>query len=400
MKRWILWLLGAACLVIWVVALLLFSRFESPDDDITLPTLMVLPTLTSSPVATTPPTLLVSPTDVATLPLPASETPTIVSTLATRVLVIRAVMPGVTILPTMTPVPPDIVLLPAPPLPAEPLPDATNTMPPFEGWYSFESDYPAVRYDPPWSPRLAEFASRGQYHRTEAPSGMVRFGFEGEGLRVRYVAARNMGIFDIVVDGIVIDSVDAYATDLTFPGTQVYFVGSGTHLLEIRATGRKNDASEGYTVALDAIQVFRSDAHTIISPLQTLTPTTPLQEVARINLVGAPPTLQMTATPLSPSVLTPAVLIAYDENHNGVADPAEGAAGISVRVVETTSNRVIASNFTDAQGYARFELVTQAPIRVVVPYFGESWEVTRGSGRGDTPFTLLLDPANQPGLVP
>ena len=40
----------------------------------------------------------------------------------------------------------------APPNPVEPLIDATNNAPPCMGWFSFESDYPTVHYDPPWTP--------------------------------------------------------------------------------------------------------------------------------------------------------------------------------------------------------------------------------------------------------
>ena len=185
---------------------------------------------------------------------------------------------------------------PAPPQPVEPLPDATDTAPPFFGWYRFESDYPTVRYSPPWTPRLSQFASRGQYHRTESAYSTASFTFEGEGLRVRYVAAQNMGMFEIVVDGVVLETIDAYADELSFPATEVYFVGSGVHQLDIRAVGRKNNASEGYVVGLDAIEVFRGDANTVIipPPVITNTPTPEPQPAARIELVGAPPTVQPT----------------------------------------------------------------------------------------------------------
>ena len=229
---------------------------------------------------------------------------------------------------------------------------------------------------------------------------MATFAFEGEGLRIRYVAATNMGIFEIIVDGAVIDTVDAYADTLSFPGTQVYFVGRGSHLLQIRATGRKNDRSDGSVVGLDAIQVYRGDANTVIIPPPQLTtaPTATPQEVARIELISAPPTVQPTGTPLSPRVVTASVVIAYDENGNRAVDPAEGVAGISVRVVETTTNRVIASGFTDETGYVQFQIVMDTPAQIVVPYFGKTWALQ--SGNTSPAFTLLLNPGNQPGLIP
>jgi hypothetical protein len=312
-------------------------------------------------------------------------------------------MPGVIMPPQPTDMPYGLTVLYEPPPPVEPLPDATDTAPPFIGWYAFESDYPTVIYTPAWTPRLSQFASRGQYHRTEGANDTVSFTFEGEAVRVRYVAAQNMGMFDFVVDGEVLETIDAYADELAFPTTDVYFVGEGTHRLEIRAVGQRNGSSEGYVVALDAIHVWRGDANTLIvpPPLVTYTPTPPPQPVARVELVGAPPTVQPTGTPVPPRVIRAEVVIAYDENGNRTVDPAEGVAGISVRVVEVNTNRVIASGYTDARGYVSFEVVTDAPAQIVVPYFGETWQLQRGGNSQSAPaFTLLLTPGNQPGLIP
>jgi hypothetical protein len=129
------------------------------------------------------------------------------------------------------------ILLPAPPQPVDPLPDATDEPPPYVGWVSFESDHPLVQYSAPWSPRQMEQASRGQYHRSDDVTRSITFPFEGEGLRIRYVAARNMGMFDIMVDGVVIDTVDAYASELRFPGTRAYVVGPG-NLIKVLKMGR------------------------------------------------------------------------------------------------------------------------------------------------------------------
>lgn len=403
MRRVVLFVLAALCLTAWAAAFFLL-RSNSDESVVVIPTLMLLPSLTPtdmpSPTVLPPETVTTLPTST---PSPTSTMqPTFTPTLSERVLEISLIMPGVHVAPTLTPFPPGTTLLPAPPNPVEPLPDATDTAPPFTGWFSFESDYPTVRYEPPWTPRLAQAASRGQYHRTESTYGSAYFSFAGEGLRVRYVAAQNMGIFEILVDGVVIDSIDAYADELTFIGTGVYFVGRGSHLLEIHATGRKNDLSEGYVVGLDAVQVFHGDANTLIIPPQAMTnsPTPQVQDAVRIELVGAPSTVQPTWTPVPPRVITAAVVIAYDENGNRTVDPAEGVAGISVRVVETNTNRVIASGYTDARGYVEFHLVTDATARIVVPYFGETWELQRANTNNAPAYTLLLTPGNQPGLIP
>ena len=403
MRRLVLFVLAALCLTTWVIALSLL-RSQSDTANSPLPTLMVLPSLT--PTETTSPSLTPThtPTHTNTAIVPPTETPvpTLLPTLSERVIEITVVMPGVFIPPEPTNIPNGTTLLAAPPQPVEPLPDATDSAPPLIGWYSFESDYPTVQYSPPWTPRLSQFASRGQYHRTETVSSTASFRFEGEGLRVRYVAAQNMGMFEIAVDGVVIDTIDAYADELVFLTTPVYFVGAGSHLLEVRAIGRKHSASEGYVVGLDAIQVFRGDASMLIipPPALTLTPTESPQPAIRIELVGAPPTVQPTGTPIPPRIIPVEVVIAYDENGNRTVDPAEGVAEISVRVVEMNTNRVIASGFTDARGYVTFEVVTDAPAQIVVPYFGRAWTLQRGSNTTAPAYTLLLTPGNQPGLIP
>jgi hypothetical protein len=291
----------------------------------------------------------------------------------------------------VTPFPAGTILLPAPPQPVEPLPDATHEPPPYSGWYSYESDHPVVRYAPVrWEPRLHVDASRGQYHRTENPSAYVTVPFEGEGLRVRYVAARNMGVFEIIVDGRRIDTVNANADQLRFSGTRVYTLDPGPHTLTLRPTGSG-------VFGLDAVQVYRSDARTlIVAPADTPT-LEPSSQTAAVELISAPPTPAPTLDAAAP--LAVAVVIAYDENGNREIDPAEGVAGISVRAVTTDTNQAVAQAFTDSSGYAQIVVPPTTGARIVVPYFGTVWAVSPNAN--DTAqFTLLLDPGNQPGLIP
>lgn len=405
MRRWILAGLALVCLAAWGgVAVLLLLPANQADG--VLPTRHVWPTESPTDRPSRTPTATVTPSATLTMTLTASFTPTSTATatatleapLAVRVLTIQWVMPGVPVAPTATPFPPGTVLLPAPPLPLEPLPDATLQAPPYTGWMSFESDHPGVIYATPWERRQVREASQGQYHRTDDTRTSVSFQFEGEGLRLRYVAARNMGLFEILVDGQVIDTVDAYASDLNFPGTTVYMLGRGSHLLVIRPTGRKHPSSEGSAVGLDAIQVFRADAHTLILSPQTPTHTPEVLPV-EVERVSAPATPVPLATPLPLRPVQVRLVIAWDENLNRAVDPAEGVAGLPVRLVLVGSNQVIATAFTDERGFAQIEAVPEGDVRLVVPYLGKVWEVRRG-GNGPVSFSLLLPPVNLPGLIP
>lgn len=146
MWRRVLVVLVLLCLLTWS-AVFVLMRVQPPDRVVVIPTLMVLPSLTPSPTSTSTLTPSTTPTITQTPTLtPTPETPT--ATLATRVIEITAYMPGVYVPPTLTPLPPGVRIIPAPPNPFEPLPDATLSAPPFSGWYSFESDHPLVSYVP------------------------------------------------------------------------------------------------------------------------------------------------------------------------------------------------------------------------------------------------------------
>ena len=401
MRGRVLAVLAGLCVGAWSYALFLVLHPIQAQRDIVIPTLAVLPSPTATSTPSNTPTLTLTPTATPTFTPSTTLTPTETPTLATRVLEISAVRADVAVPLLSTALPPNLTLIPAPPNPYEPLPDATRGAPPFTGWYSFESDYPGVRYSGrDWIPIQVSEASRGQYHRTDSVDGTATFAFEGEGLRIRYVAARNMGMFDLLVDGVVLDTIDAYAPERDFPGTRIYTLGQGTHVLQIRSAGQKNPASAGFVVGLDAIQVYRANSQILIrQPEPIPTPSSTLRN-AQVQLIAAPPTLQPTLSPQPPSEQRVSLVIAYDENGNRAVDPAEGVRDISVRVLDAQTNRVLTSGFTDARGFVALRVVTDSPTRLVVPYFGETWELTSGRGSQENSFTLLLTPGNQPGLIP
>ncbi len=382
---------------------LLFNREidkqYKPNPSETLASATATSTLPPSPTAT----FTTSPTETPTLT--PSRTPT--ATLATRVVVATLVMPDVTLPISTTPLPENLHVLVDVPDPVEPLPNATLLPWPytnFTDWVAFESDHPAVRYVAgTWMPIRSRQASQGQYHFTEDTDANVSFTFIGEAVRVRYVGFTNGGVWNVLLDGLMVDVIDAYAPVATFTGTQVYMVRAGEHTLELQNTANANPASNGHMLALDAVQVYRPDAQTLIlagGTLPTSTPTATLIPASSIELLAAPPSPQPTATEIPIQVVSVSIVMGYDENANGVLDVSEGVRGISVRLVEMGTNNVLAHTFTDERGFAQLQASTNSPVLLVVPYFGESWTVQpHGSGTTET-FTLLLSPGNQPGLIP
>ncbi|MBZ0315727.1 MAG: hypothetical protein K8L91_04850 [Anaerolineae bacterium] len=405
MKKWSI-IIGIGVLLAAsgsILVYLLFSGKTDKQPKLDIPVTSASATATATKLSSPTVAFTALPTATATNTL--SPTPT--ATLATRVVVATLVMPDVTLPPSATPLPENLYILANVPDPVEPLPNATLLSWPytnFTDWVAFESDHPAVRYvADTWMPIRSRQASQGQYHFTEDTNANVSFTFIGEAVRVRYVAFTNGGVWNVRLDGLMVDVIDAYAPIATFLGTQVYMVGAGEHTLELQNTANANPASNGHMLALDAVQVYRPDAQTLIladGVLPTATAAPTLIPASSIELLAAPPSPQPTATEIPIQIVSVSIVMGYDENANGVLDVSEGVRGISVRLVEVGTNNVLAHTFTDERGFAQLQVSTNSPVLLVVPYFGESWTMQpHGSGATQT-FTLLLSPGNQPGLIP
>ncbi|MBZ0310096.1 MAG: hypothetical protein K8I82_28810, partial [Anaerolineae bacterium] len=253
------------------------------------------------------------------------------ATLATRIASAVLVMPNVTLMPSATLLPENLQILSEAPEPVEPLPNATLLASPYQdftGWVSFESDHPAIHYTQGnWTPIGSLQASEGQYHFTEDAAARLVFRFIGEAVRVRYVGFNNGGVWNVLIDGMIVDVIDSYAPSGLFTGTQVYTLTPGEHTLELQNTAANNPASTGHMLAFDAIQVYHPDALTIIAPggvLPTASPTATLIPAHQTNLIAAPASPQPTSTDIPIQTVSASLVVGYDENANGVLDVSEG----------------------------------------------------------------------------
>jgi hypothetical protein len=352
---------------------------DSPPAEIT-PSITAAATATVQATLppTTTPTLTPTPSPTST----ATPTPTITPTLATRVLDVTAAMPGV---PGVAPVS-----------------GTPEEAPPLDEWVRLESDHPNLDYvSGKWTPMWSWSAGQNEYRYSVDADAAVRLDFEGEGVRVCYVAFWNGGIWDVVVDGQVVGTVDSYSPEAHFTCTDTYAIAAGKHALIVLNTGERNPASSDIMLALDAVLIYRANPSAVAISSEMVTPSPEPHPARRIELIQGPPSIQPTPTDAPPALVTVAVLIAYDENANRSVDPAEGVRGIPVRLVDVATNRVLAQAFTDDSGYARIQTHTNARVSLVVPYFGQSWDVSRRwGGSNDATFTLLLPAGNQPGLIP
>jgi len=101
------------------------------------------------------------------------------------------------------------------------------------------------------------------------------------------------------------------------------------------------------------------------SPTATPIPTpTPMAVIRPLTL--APPT----PTPLPQFSIAIGLSAYYDQNNNHAPDIDEGIAGISVRILDLRTNRLLTHVFTNEEGYASVTVTAPDAVRVSVPYLG------------------------------
>lgn len=91
---------------------------------------------------------------------------------------------------------------------------------------------------------------------TDVPGQSCTLRFNGSSLRYVYTRALNRGEAEIRIDGRVHALIDAYSARTQWQASRDFAVsGGGTHVFELRATGRKAAASSGAFVDIDLIEV-------------------------------------------------------------------------------------------------------------------------------------------------
>jgi hypothetical protein len=119
---------------------------------------------------------------------------------------------------------------------------------------------------------------------------------------------------------------------------------------------------------------------------------TPVGEVRVRPFSLAPPP----ATPQPLQAVTMELMVYYDENDNRAPDISEGVTGVSVRVLDRATNRLLGHTFTDSQGHATISVSAAGEVRLSVPYLGYS-QVVKPPGK---PFEIRLAALRLPSLIP
>ncbi len=140
---------------------------------------------------------------------------------------------------------------------ATPVPEAVTV-----GVGVYDDTHAAVQYTVGTWTEIASYSGYGGgYHYATEAGAEVRLTFLGTSVAVQYVAFRNFGIFEIYVDDTLVMEVDGYAERGVFGQlATVEGLPNGSHTLVIRSTDRRNEASEGTVIALDAVYVLEEQS--------------------------------------------------------------------------------------------------------------------------------------------
>jgi hypothetical protein len=123
-------------------------------------------------------------------------------------------------------------------------------------------------------------------------------------------------------------------------------------------------------------------------PSPTLTPTPPFIKVNPLP-TATPPGLPTQQVPVS-------LLTFYDTNGNNKYDPGEGIVGISARVIDLTTGKLLAQGLTDTTGRVSFTVSAPGAVQLVVPFLNRS-EIILPSGKA---VTIRVNPSELPNAIP
>jgi hypothetical protein len=123
-------------------------------------------------------------------------------------------------------------------------------------------------------------------------------------------------------------------------------------------------------------------------PSPTLTPTPPFVTVKPLPTATLPG-LPMQQVPVS-------LLTYYDADGNNKYDPGEGIVGISARIIDLTTGKLLAQGVTDTTGRVSFTVSAPGAVQLVVPYLNRS-EIILPSGKA---VTIRVSPSELPRAIP
>lgn len=128
--------------------------------------------------------------------------------------------------------------------------------PPPSDWTRVDQNASAVSYLGTWSTVSTSRASGGNLRRSTTTGSTAKYSFNGTG--VRWIGARSekAGIADVRIDGLLVATVDQYATRASYQAVMFERSGlaPGPHTLEIGVRGTRNPKATDVRTFVDAFE--------------------------------------------------------------------------------------------------------------------------------------------------
>ena len=218
----------------------------------------------------------------------------------------------------------------------------------------------------------------------------------------------NLILYDASLNGINgQDDVNRAAGDLsssvsyyvTYEGWLYGLVGEGF------SRPRSDQANTGYSyecVVINQSTPTPAPTPTDAPDVPTRTPTFTETPIPSPTLTPTPPFIKVnslpTATPQGlPTVQIPISLLTYyDANNSNKYDPGEGIVGVSARVIDLTTGKLLTQGLTDTTGRVSFTVGAPGAVQLLVPYLNFS-EIILPSGKA---VTIRVNSSELPRAIP
>lgn len=114
----------------------------------------------------------------------------------------------------------------------------------------------AVRFTGHWDhDRLYNGAFGSTISFTDAPGALAKFAFTGQAVTYLFTRTFNRGIAEVRIDGTDSGAIDLYSPKTEWQSSRRFTVAPGRHEIQVRAAGRKSEASSGRFVDVDGFVV-------------------------------------------------------------------------------------------------------------------------------------------------
>jgi hypothetical protein len=107
-----------------------------------------------------------------------------------------------------------------------------------------------------WTGKTDTNALSGVVYTSKTLNSTYVVNFTGSLVRVFFTKGNATGKSQILIDGVVVDTIDSYSAGLQYQDVHTYSVTPGAHTLTIKVLGTKTTASTNYNVNVDAVEIW------------------------------------------------------------------------------------------------------------------------------------------------